>query len=62
VRVFERLTALEVPCILIREPDLGNQATAIGVVPCLKRRVRAALSVLSLFTGVVHESGSPRCD
>lgn len=47
--VARKLDEVGVPYVLIEEPDLGNTATAIGVVPCLRESVGRALKDCIVF-------------
>lgn len=44
-----RLDRYGCPYVLIREPDLNNEATAIGVVPCPREAVGRALKDCVLY-------------
>jgi hypothetical protein len=37
MRIARRLDSAQADYVLIREPDMGDQATAIGVIPCERR-------------------------
>lgn len=46
-----KLKSIGAQHVLIREPDLGNQATAIGIVPCRREQVGRALKDCIVFDG-----------
>ena len=49
LRLHQQLEFSSIPHVLIREPDMDDQATAIGVVPCPRDQVRRLLSRLPLL-------------
>jgi len=42
----DRFTALGVPCSMMREPDIGNQATAVAIGPSPHWRLLSDLPLL----------------
>lgn len=64
--IYERVQAAQLACVLIREPDLNNQATALGLEPVVDRGpARSVLGQLPLLRELAPTSliddGAVRC-